>query len=73
MTQYTVDGVVGGTHGGSHGGGQLDDCPRSSWDEPSKRCSDTLDAVLDEIRTSDRLISAESRVNKTCRYSIFIR
>ena len=48
-----------------YGGG--DDCPPSYWDEPSKRCSDSLHAVLDEIRTSDLLISAEMRLNKTCR------
>ena len=43
------------------------DCPQAYWDEPSKRCSESLHAVLEEIRTSDRLISAELRLNKTCK------
>ena len=44
-----------------------DECPQAYWDVPSKRCSDSLHAVLEEIRTSDRLISAELRLNKTCK------
>jgi len=64
VARHVSGGVVG--YGGFD---TTRDCPLASGDEPSRRCSDSLDAVLDEIRTSDRLISAESRVNKTCRYS----
>jgi len=47
--------------------GADDECPQAYWDEPSKRCSQSLHNVLEEIRTSDRLISAELRLNKTCK------
>lgn len=49
---------------------QPNECPHAYWDGPSKRCSDSLHQVLEEIRTSDKLISAEAEElnhNKTCK------
>jgi hypothetical protein len=46
---------------------ELIECPWSYWYEPYRHCSASLHAVLEEIRTSDHLISAEVRINKTCK------
>lgn len=66
LSRPTSGGSGGGEGGGGASGGG---CPHEYWDEP-KRCSDNLHTVLDEIRTSDRLISTELRLNKTCRYFV---
>jgi len=58
---------AGGDDEAAWGGGGGGECPQAYWDEPSKRCSESMHAVLEEIRTSDRLISAELRLNKTCK------